>query len=55
MKDGLYAVSLCFFFVDVVFHFSRLREGKCVNIVKKSVEERERRKLFWALGRNASV
>lgn len=23
------------FFVDVVFHFSRLREGKSVNIVKK--------------------
>lgn len=28
-------VFYALFFVDVVFHFSRLREGKSVNIVKK--------------------
>lgn len=55
MKDGLYAVSLCIFFVDVVFHFSRLREGKSVNVVKKKCWGEREEKIVQALGKNPSV
>jgi len=51
MDFMLFLYAFCFFFVDVVFHFSRLREGNSVSSLKKKCggEREEKKKILGTM------